>query len=227
MNIVITGASRGIGRSIADRFYSKGFNVIGIHYDSFIHKPAPGIKFELIKADVSDISSLNQVSEKLGDIKLSGLINAAGIYENRSIEDFDPSRYKRIIDVNLLGTINSCKVFAKKMDADTHTPIINFGSIAAHIQNTSFAYSSSKAAVENFTRSLALQFNKTKIRPNCLCPGYVDTDMTMGSPENLVQEHLKNQVLQNKINIDDIVDIVELLFDERSRSISGQCIQIG
>lgn len=229
MTVVITGASRGIGRAIADRLYSLGHNILGISLSSPLDLKYEKPEYQIEQADVTNINDLHKVSEFLKGKTVSGLINCAGAYESLPFSFFPYLNYKKIIDINLMGTINACSVFIKFMDKDIHTPIINISSIVAHVVNSSTIYTTSKHAVEGFTSSLAKELNKTKIRPNAICPGMIETDMTRASfnNQNLIQSYVESQPVGIPLSLDHVANVVELLFDPKSNCIGGQAIQIG
>lgn len=231
MTVIVTGASRGIGRAISERLHSLGHEVVGISLRDVIDLRYETPKYQIEKADVSDIDSLNSVYEKIKGSTITGIVNAAGVFENLPFLFFPHSNYKKIIDVNLLGAMNTTSVFLKLMDKEKHSPIVNISSVLAHYPNHSTAYTASKAGLEGFTRSLAKDLSHTKIRPNCVCPGLIKTDMTkanmMFSDANVLKEYMSFQAIGMPLTVDHVADVVELLFDEKSNCIGGQSIQIG
>lgn len=229
MTVIVTGASRGIGRVIAERLHFLGYEVLGIATKNIRDKDYEPAPYEIEECDVSDIENVRSVYQKIKHKKIVGLINCAGIFEAMPFDLQPYERYKEVISVNLLGTINMCSVFLKLMDKEVHTPIINMSSIAAHIPNSNTAYTASKSGVEGFTSSLAKDLCKTKIRPNAICPGVIKTDMSKGVFENNpnLKHYLASQPIGIQVSPSDIADIVELLFDPKSNCIGGQSIQIG
>ncbi len=229
MTVIVTGASRGIGRSVAERLESLGHEVIGISTSSPLDDKYVKPKYAIEQADVSDITSLSLVYEKIKNKKISGLVNCAGIFESLPMSIFKYENYKKVIDVNLIGTINSCSLFIKLMDKDVHIFIINISSIAAHVTNSSTAYTASKFGVEGFTSSLAKELSNTKIRPNAICPGMIETDMTRPTfnGDIRLESFIKSQPVGIRLTKEHVSDVVELLFDPKSNCIGGQAIQIG
>ena len=125
--------------------------------------------------------------------------------------------------------MNTCSLFIKLMDKNLHTPIINIGSSVAHVRNNATAYTASKFAVEGFTSSLAKELSDTKIRPNVICPGMIETRMTSATfkDTNKIQSYINSQPIGIPLSVDHVADVVELLFDPKSNCIGGQAIQIG
>jgi NAD(P)-dependent dehydrogenase (short-subunit alcohol dehydrogenase family) len=229
VTVIVTGASRGIGRVVAERLHSLGYEILGISTQSIRDKDYQPALYDIEECDVSDIESVRSVYQKIKHKKIVGLINCAGIFESAPFNLLPYERYSEVILVNLLGTINTCSVFLKLMDKDVHTPIINMSSIAAHIPNSNTAYTASKSGVEGFTASLAKDLCKTKIRPNAICPSVINTDMAKVVFENNpnLDQYLAAQPIGIQVTASDIADIVELLFDPKSNCIGGQSIQIG
>lgn len=229
MTVIVTGASRGIGRAIAERLYLLGHDVLGIYKYNVIDEKYPLPVFETEQADVTKIKDLKLVYEKIKHKKVTGLINAAGIFSAMPIQNFEYENYKAVIDTNLIGSINTCSIFINLMDKNIHTPIINISSIAAHVINRETVYTASKAGLEGFTSSLAKELSGTKIRPNAICPGMIETDMTRitSKDKNLWNTLVQNQPMGIQLTPQHVADVVELLFNPKSSCIGGQSIQIG
>lgn len=229
MTVIVTGASRGIGRAIAERLHSKGYEVLGISREGDNTDRSPKANFKIQKADVCNVEDLNLIYESIKNKKVSGLINAAGVFSSMPIENFKYEVYKKIIDVNLIGLINTCSIFIKLMDKNIHTPIINISSISAHVPNEATVYSASKAGVNGFTSSLAKELRFTKIRPNTICPGLIETDMTRitSLDKNRWNQIVSAQPMGVQLSLDNVADVVEIFFDEKTSCIGGQFIQIG
>lgn len=229
MTVIVTGASRGIGRAIAERLHKSGHEVIGISIKSPLDKNYNDPEFLIENADVSSIEDLKLVYEKIKEKKITGLVNCAGVFDALPFSMLSSKRYYEIININLLGTINTCSIFLKLMDESVHTPIVNISSIAAHIPNSTTIYTASKHAVEGFTASLAKDLSKTKIRPNAICPGVIETDMYKSVFKNapVLSSYVESQPIGIPLTVSHVADVVELLFDPKSNCIGGQSIQIG
>jgi NAD(P)-dependent dehydrogenase (short-subunit alcohol dehydrogenase family) len=125
MTVIVTGASRGIGRVIADRLHSLGYEVLGIATENIRDKDYDEAPYSIEECDVSNIQNVRALYEKVKHKKISGLVNSAGIFDAIPFEFQPYERYERIIAINLLGTMNMCSIFLKIMDKEVHTPIIN------------------------------------------------------------------------------------------------------
>ena len=223
--IVITGSGSGMGMHIAQRLHALGHEVVGIS----LYKPQYVPEFETHLADVRDLKSLYQISKKILDSgkTVSTLINCAGIYEPTPAGFFFEDKAYNVINTNLNGVFNSCQAFLSNMNPEEHTAIINISSLAAHTANEATMYSASKAGVESFTKGFAKQLSHTSIRANCIAPGPIMTDLTRKHLINGDQSAITNQIIQRLFDLDDVANLVELLMDKRSDSLTGQVLHIG
>lgn len=229
MTVIVTGASRGIGRAIAERLDSLGYNILGISKYSVEDDRYPKPEFDLLQADVTNIKELKDVYSKISSHTVKGLVNAAGVFASWPMNYFKYEDYKKVIDVNLIGSINTCSIFLDLMDKNNHTPIINISSIASNVTNSATAYTASKAGLNGFTSALAKELGRTKIRPNTICPGMIETDMTKitSLDKRAWESYVQSQPMGINLTTSHVADVVELLFDEKSSCIGGQSIQIG
>ena len=239
--IVVTGSSKGIGNYIANALAYKGFDVIGIsrtmplepsqfNYET-LAGPVPGQTFKTYIGDVTKREDLFKIQNELKskNIVVDALINCAGVGLEPEIE-FIKIREKNIneiIQTNVIGTINSCQYFIPLMDQNKHTPIINMSSLSAHAVTDLTVYAASKGAIYSFTKALAQKISHTQIRPNCISPGLIETDMIDGILPERKQAALNLQVIKKMFGKEDIYNIVELLLDPRSNSLAGQALYIG
>jgi 3-oxoacyl-[acyl-carrier protein] reductase len=223
--IIVTGSGSGMGKCIAQRLHSNGEKVLGIS----LYKPQYEPEFDTILADVRDIKSLYAISKDLLDNgeEVTALINCAGIYEPTPAGFFFEDKAYNVIDTNLNGVFNSCQAFLSNMNPEKHTPIINISSLAAHMANEATMYSASKAGVESFTKGFAKQLSHTKIRPNCIAPGPILTDLTRKHLLNGDKTTVSRQIIERVFEIDDVANLVEILMDVRSDSLTGQVLHIG
>jgi 3-oxoacyl-[acyl-carrier protein] reductase len=223
--IIVTGSGSGMGKSVAERLHSSGKEVLGIT----LNKPTYEPKFTTIMSDVRDIKDLYRISRDLlnSNKQVTGLINCAGIYENSAAGMFFEDKVYNLIDTNLNGVFNSCQAFLQNMNPKEHTSIVNISSLAAHIANEATMYAASKAGVEAFTRGFAKQLSNTKIRANCIAPGVIMSDLSRKHIVGGNQPALKAQIIEHMFEMDDISDLVELLLDKRSNSLTGQTLHVG
>jgi 3-oxoacyl-[acyl-carrier protein] reductase len=222
--IIVTGASKGLGRAICDRLISKGISVFGIARD------VGGISFPSMTCDVSSYENVKAVSQSLKKegVKVEGLINAAGIASMNLAVTTPPRVSQNIIQTNLLGTIYCCQLIAPFMLRNKEGSIINFSTIAVALGlKGESIYAASKAGVEGFTRSFAREMADFNVNVNCIAPGPIDTGLLKGITATQIQKIVSQQIIPKQFSPNSVSDLVELLLDKRSRSLSGQVLHIG
>lgn len=222
--IIVTGASRGIGRAIADRLTSVGQDVLGLS------RSGSSELFELVSVDVTSEVALKQLSRTLRDRKepVTALVNAAGVASMNLALTTPANRVRQVLETNLMGVILASQAFAPLLIRSGGGSIINFSTIAVHLalQGES-AYIASKAGVEAFSRTLARELSQHNIRVNCIAPGPIDTDLLKGVSENQVSAILRHQIFPKKFSVDDVADVVELLLNNKASSLTGHVFHIG
>ena len=179
-NIFISGASRGIGKSMAKHFAKSNFNVVGTSRNNFKFDD----DLENLLPIKLDVTSRNDVKDCFDELKSKNLlpdilINNAGITADQLFLRMSDDDWDNVINTNLTGTFNLTKIFLKNMIKNKFGRIINISSISGLMGNPGQVnYSSSKAALNGFTKSLAKEVGSRNITVNCVAPGFIDTDMT-------------------------------------------------
>ena len=229
-NILITGASRGIGKSIAYYFARKGFNVVGTARSDFefMDDDFKGT-FTPLKLDVTDRDSIKEAfsllkkKELLPDI----LVNNAGITADQLFLRMKDDDWDNVLNINLTGTFNITKMFIKQMVKNKSGKIINISSVSGLMGNAGQVnYSSSKAALSGFTKSLAKEVGSRNITVNSIAPGFIDTDMTEYLDEKAKLD-LESQIpLKRMGNASDISELVYFLASDEASYITGQTISV-
>ena len=226
-NIIITGASRGIGNTLASSLSSLGSNIFGISRSG-------GGSNKILKKYKCDVSEFDKLSNVFNDIKnkyghINGLINCAGISIKKTKNKSEIDRFREILNTNLIGTFNSCFIFSSIASSDNKSSIVNFSSIASEFGFPGNpGYVASKGGVKSLTKSLAIDYVKLNIRVNCLSPGYIHTDMTNESYIN-ADSHKKrlNRTILNKWgHPNDLVGATIFLLSDASSYITGSEILV-
>ncbi len=232
INVILTGATGGIGNSILDILNSSGANVLATgtndeklnlikeRYNNVITK----------KFDISNHSEIENFINKANDNfegRIDVLINNAGITrDNLSIRMKD-EEWNKVIDINLTSTFLLSKNVIKKMLKCKKGKIINITSVVGHTGNIGQAnYTASKAGVVAMSKSLALEYGKKNINVNCISPGFISTEMTNKINEQY-KEILKSRIPMNRFGSpNDIANTVIFLCSKLSDYITGETIHV-
>lgn len=234
--VLITGATRGIGASIATIFAKNNYNLILNYYNGTEN----AIKFKellekeynanilLIKADISKeedvIRLLDESINKFGSIDI--LINNAGISIDTTIEDKTVDNFKRILDVNLIGPFLTCKYIGKKMYENKSGSIVNISSdnsIDSYYPE-SMDYDSSKAGLNILTKNFAKLYSPY-VLVNAIAPGWVNTDMNKDITFDYKKDIEKNILLNRFASPDEIAKVVYFVSTEATY-INGEVIKV-
>lgn len=234
--VVITGASKGIGASIAIELAKKGLSVI-INYNSSedkaiavseLIKKEQG-KCEIKKFDVSNFAEVEKAFEEIIDKykKIDYLVNNAGIVSDNLIIKMKEEEFDKVVRLNLYGTFNCSKVAAKYMLKQKFGVIVNVSSIVGLFGNAGQSnYAASKAGIIGFTKSLAKELGSRNIRVNAVAPGYIETDMTNNL--NLIQKKfLTDRIALKRLGSgQDVANLVAFLLSDEASYITGETIGI-
>ena len=193
--IVVTGAASGIGKATAELFAREGARVVCLDYDeSGASSAARAIGGFAVQADITNEDDLTiacgKAASHLGGI--DGLVNAAGIMATGSMLEMSVGAWKRIVEVNLVGTYlvtRACLPFLRSAEAGT---VVNVASAQGLLPNAPdhTAYAASKGGVVNLSRALAAELSP-QVRVNAVCPGLVDTPLAVGNKGNVANYALK------------------------------------
>jgi len=230
-NILITGASGGIGKELVKKFVSLGGNVLGsgtkIEKLDLLKKQYPNIKVK--KFDMAEDSKIkdfiDSVTLELG--RLDILINNAGInMDNLSLRMKD-DEWKKVIDINLTSTFFLSKHAIKKMLKNKFGRIVNITSVVGHTGNLGQAnYSASKAGIIGMSKSLAMEYAKKNITVNCVAPGFIVSDMTINIAEK-VKMYLTSRIPMGKLGTgEDVSNCVAFLSSEQASYVTGETIHV-
>jgi 3-oxoacyl-[acyl-carrier protein] reductase len=222
--IIVTGASKGLGRAICERLIEKKVDILGLA------RNVEEVPFSSMSCDVSSYDSVKAVAQQLkkNGANVEGLVNAAGIASMNLAVTTPASVAQKIINTNLLGTIYCCQVFAPLMLRNKQGSIINFSTIAVALGlKGESIYAASKAGVEGFSRSFAREMADFNVQVNCIAPGPIDTNLLKGITYEQINKIVSRQIIPKQFKPDSVADLVELLIDSRSNSLSGQVLHVG
>ena len=232
LNIVLTGATGGIGNSILEKLIEAEANVLATGTNEEKLNSIKN-KYKSVKIEKFDISEhkeienfINKVSDELGN-KIDILINNAGVTRDNLSIRMKEEEWKKVIDINLTSTFLLSKNVIKKMLKNKKGKIINITSVVGHTGNIGQAnYTASKAGLVAMSKSFALEYGKKNINVNCVSPGFITTNMT-----NKIDENYK-ETLKSRIPLDrfgdpkDVANTVLFLCSNLSNYITGETIHV-
>lgn len=222
--IVVTGASRGLGRAIVERLVDSGEKVVGLA------RSTDDLNVEGIQCDVSDYASVKNAAREVKRMKepVKAFINVAGVASMNLAVTTDESTVQKLIQTNLVGTIYCCQLFAPIMLRQKYGAFINFSTIAVALAlKGESVYAASKAGVESFSRTFAREMADFNVRVNCIAPGPIRTDLLRGITDLQIEKITSQQILPRQFEKSDVCDLVELLIDPKASSLSGQIFNVG
>jgi 3-oxoacyl-[acyl-carrier protein] reductase len=233
---LVTGASKGIGRSIALKYAEQGANVAFTYLSSVeqgqaleAELTAKGVKAKGYRSDASDFAQadklINDVIADFGSLDI--LINNAGITMDNLLLRINEEAWDKVINVNLKSCFNTVKAVTKQMMKQRSGSIINMTSVVGLKGNAGQTnYAASKAGIIGFTKSVALELGSRGIRANAVAPGFIETEMTGKLDEKTVQTWRDAIPLKRGGKPEDVADACVFLGSDMSTYISGQVIQV-
>lgn len=233
---IVTGSSRGIGRSIAIALAQDGFNVV-VNYSGNASKAeavvdeikALGQDAFAIKADVSNMDEVKAMIDKTIETfgTLDCIVNNAGITRDNLAMRMKSSEFNDVINTNLTGVFNVIQAATRQLLRQKSGTVINVSSIVASIGNAGQVnYVAAKAAVEGMTKTFAREFASRGIRVNAVAPGFIKSDMTDVLDEKLV-EQMKSQIPLGQMGKpEDVANMVTFLASDKASYITGQTFHV-
>ena len=231
-NIIVTGASGGIGNSIINKLSEAGANILasGTKIEKLEELKKNYKKIKILKFDISQNEKIeefiNSATKDLGG-NLDCIVNNAGITQDNLAIRMSLEEWQKVIDINLTSTFLMSKFAIKKMLKNKSGKIVNITSVVGHTGNLGQAnYTASKAGIIAMSKSLAIEYAKKNINVNCISPGFIKTVMT-----DKIDEKFK-EVIISKIpsarlgEPDDIANAVLFLSSDLSNYINGETLHV-
>lgn len=232
----ITGATRGIGRSIALELANEGYN-IALNYRTE-NEALETLKKEIselsvkcypVQGDVSKAEDSERMTKEIIEHfeQIDVLVNNAGITKDKLIQRMKEEEFTDVINVNLVGTFNITKNVIKYMTKKRYGKIINISSVVGISGNVGQSnYAASKAGIIGFTKSIAKELASRNITANAVAPGFIQTDMT-----NVLKDEVKEAIegtipLKRLGTAEDVAKVVKFLASDDSNYITGQVINV-
>ena len=224
---LVTGASKGIGRAVAQSLAEAGATVV-LGYRSGAEE-AEALAAELggraVQADVSDADEAKRLVEEAGEVDI--LVNNAGVTRDGLIARMPDDDWRIVLETNLSSVFYTCRAVARPMMKRRAGAIVNVSSIVGvHGNPGQTNYSASKAGIIGFTKALARELGPRGVRANVVAPGYVKTQLTNVLPEELQQAMLDNTPLGRLGDPEDVAGAVRFLCSDEAAFITGEVLLV-
>lgn len=226
--VVVTGAGRGIGAATAMRLADEGFHVVVVDLDgSAAERVATRIGGTAAQLDITDKDAALRLAASLP--RVDALVNNAGIFPPAPIADVSPEQFRKVMDVNVLGTLIMTQALLPQLSDAPDAAIVNIASIAAKLPTPgTAAYSPSKAAVVSLTKLCAVELADRGIRVNAVAPGGVQTEGTAGVSADPEREARFNALVPagRRAQPDDIANAIPFFLSPDARYVTGQVLYV-
>jgi len=231
-NIIVTGASGGIGNSIVEKLNQNGANILatGTKIEKLEKLKEKYKNIKILKFDISEHEKIEEFIEnatkELGG-SLDCIINNAGITKDNLTIRMSLEEWSKVININLTSTFLMCKYSIKKMLKNKSGKIINITSVVGHTGNVGQAnYTASKAGIVAMSKSLAIEYAKKNINVNCISPGFISTAMT-DQIDKKFKEAIIAKIPSNRLGKpEDIANAVNFLSSDESDYINGETLHV-
>ena len=228
---MVTGAAKGIGKAISERFIEEGYVTVLIDLDDHagMHLAQTlGKNAHYLSCDISNSDAVKSLFETLKSRfqRLDVVVNNAGIIRDNVIWKMPEEDFDKVIDVNLKGTWLMCKYAGTLMREQLNGRIINIASRAWLGNRGQSNYSASKAGVVGMTRVLALELGKYGVYVNAIAPGLINTPLTQKLPDEVLEKLINAQPTRSMGQPEDVANMVAFLSDKRTHFITGQTLYV-
>ena len=232
--VLVTGASRGIGRAVAERLAREGYALalVARNPERLAETAAAlpeAARHRAYPCDVADAEAVADVVQRVAEEMGTpyGLVNNAGITRDALLLRMSPAAWREVLDVNLTGTYNVTRAAAPLMMRQRRGRIVNVTSVIGLTGNAGQAnYAASKAGVIAFTKSVARELGGRAITANAVAPGFIETDMTAGLSEQVRKEMLGRIPLRRLGAGEDVAGAVAFLLSPDAAYITGQTLVV-
>ena len=233
---LITGATRGIGYGIAQKFAEEGAQV-AFTYRSSVEKAkeveadlqAQGVEAKGYQSDASDFqaaeSLVNEVTKDFGGFEV--VVNNAGVTRDNLLMRMDENQWDEVINNNLKSLFNISKFAVKPLMKNKKGAFVHISSIVGLQGNAGQAnYAASKAGIEGFSKSLAKELGSRNVRSNVIAPGFIETEMTENLDKDTLEQWKKIIPLQRPGQVQDVAETAAFLASDKAAYITGQTLSV-
>ena len=234
--VLVTGGSRGIGRSIVEAFANAGATVGFVYNSSSAAADAivkeltdAGKKVSAYQCDVANKTAVDALVEKLvGEWgRIDVLVNNTGIIKDGLLATMTAEDWNAVITTNLTSVFNFCQAVTRPMMSQRYGRIVNMSSVAAEFANAGQAnYAASKGGIQGFTRCMATELARRNITVNAVAPGFIETDMT-AAVRNAAEDEIKKRIPARRLGKpEDIANATLFLAAKESGYVTGQVLKV-
>lgn len=223
---LVTGGTRGIGKAIAQELKKAGAEVIITGRDvENTRKVAQEMGMTGIAADMADKVAIANLIQEAGQVDI--LVNNAGIIKDGMFARQTEDQWEQVLNVNLNATVQLTRGVLPGMSQKNWGRVVNITSVVAHMGNIGQTnYVTSKAAINGFSKALSKEVARKGITVNCVAPGFIETDMTSGIPEQIVENFKKTIPMQAFGKPEDIASAVHFLVSNEANYITGTTVHV-
>ena len=222
--VVVTGAARGIGRAIAERFVAEGDRVATIYRGGDLPKGVEGYVADVTDTEAVD-AAFTAIEADLGQVEV--LVANAGVTKDQLLMRMSDAEFESVLDVNLTGTFRCVRRVSKGMIRARKGRIVLLGSIVGLSGGTGQVnYSSSKAALVGMARSITRELGARGITANVVAPGYIETDMTAALSEDVRKGYLKTIPAARFASPDEVAGVVSFIASDAAGYVTGAVIPV-
>ncbi len=236
-NVLVTGASRGLGLGIASRLVTSGYCVIGVARSetkelSELRAQAESTGTGRLLFRSFDLSRMDEIPSLVSELRknvgsIYGLVNCAGTSFEGALAMMPTSQIEQLVQINLVSPMVLTKAVVRGMLSDGAGRIVNISSIIASTGYRGLSvYGATKSALTGFSRSLAREVGRMGVTVNCVAPGFVDTQLTSGMAGEQRERVVRRSALRRLADVDDVASAVEFLLSDGARNITGTTVTV-
>lgn len=236
-NVLVTGASRGLGLGIVSRLVASGYCVIGVARSETkelaeLRAQAESTGTGRLLFRSFDLSRIDEIPSLVSELRknagsIYGLVNCAGASFEGALAMMPTSQIEQLVQINLVSPMVLTKAVVRGMLSDGTGRIVNISSIIASTGYRGLSvYGATKSALTGFSRSLAREVGRMGVTVNCVAPGFVDTQLTSGMEGEQRERVVRRSALRRLADVDDVASATEFLLSDGAKNITGTTVTV-